>query len=44
MRHDMESCGQVEKIKTRLGFDGPIASENGQSEALERRTARGGEA
>ena len=44
MIHDMESCGQEEKIKTRLGYNGPVASVKGKSEALERRTARGGEA
>ena len=41
MRHDMESCGSVEKIKTRLSVDAPVASVKGKSEALERRTAHG---
>ena len=44
MIHDMESCGQVEKVQTRLDYDGPVASVKGESEALERQTARGGEA
>ena len=44
MRHDMESYGYVEKIKTRLSIDGPVESVKGKSEALERQTARGGEA
>jgi hypothetical protein len=30
----------MEKIKTRLSVDGPVASVKGKSEALERRTAR----
>ena len=35
MKHDMESCGQVEKIKAKLDVDGPVASVKGKSEALE---------
>ena len=44
MRHDMESCGQMDKIKTMLCIDGPVATMKGKLEALKRQTACGGEA
>ena len=45
MRHDMVSCGEVEKIKRHgLAKMDQVASVKGKSEALERQTARGREA
>ena len=44
MRHGMESFGYMEKIKTRLCVNGPVASVKGKLEALKLQTACGGEA
>ena len=44
MRRDIESCGYMEKIKTRLYVDGLVASVKGKLEALKRHTACGREA
>jgi hypothetical protein len=35
MRHDMESCGQGGEDQDEAWLDGPVASMEGKSEALE---------